>query len=119
MYCHSYPLESAEMGPLLVICLSVLSVTSSPSGNDVCMYGFMLPSLIEAAASVLYANGDVRLNVNGSYSINNTLGVLEVFINGDWGTVCTSGFNGGSAAAACRQLGYLDSLSYGIPSKYK
>ncbi|XP_019862078.1 PREDICTED: galectin-3-binding protein A-like, partial [Amphimedon queenslandica] len=91
------------MSPVLLLvltCLSVLSVISL------------------SADALLYANGDVRLNRNGSVSIDNTLGVLEVYINDEWGTVCSDGFSTGSAAAVCRQLGYLDSQSYGLPSKY-
>ena len=69
--------------------------------------------------AVIYSNGDVRLTVNGSSAITNTRGVLEVFLNNRWGTVCSNKFNEGSAAAACRQLGFIDSTSFGLPSKYK
>ena len=66
-----------------------------------------------------YTNGDTRLYLNGSTSLNNTIGVLEIFLNDRWGTVCGDEFNIGSAAAACRQLGFLKALHYGSPQEFK
>lgn len=50
-----------------------------------------------------YANGDVRLNYFGAYSYR---GILQVYMEGQWGTVCAKKFNFAAAAAVCRQLGY-------------
>lgn len=44
----------------------------------------------------------IRL-VDGSYSSE---GRLEIYHNGEWGTVCDDGFNCANAMVACRQLGY-------------
>jgi hypothetical protein len=57
------------------------------------------------------SNGDVRIarNLNGTFI--KRWGRLEVYINGEWGTFCANGFNSYSADAACRQLGYENSLS--------
>lgn len=48
------------------------------------------------------ANGDVQLAVDGQ--INVWRGELQVYLNGVWGTVCSVGFNNGSADAACREM---------------
>ena len=54
--------------------------------------------------------GQIRLT-GGNYS---NQGVLEVYCNGQWGTVCYKGFDSTDARVACKQLGYKYSnyLSY-------
>ena len=47
-------------------------------------------------------NGAVRL-MNGSTSDE---GRVEVCVNGEWGTVCDSGWDRREAEVVCRQLGY-------------
>ena len=47
-------------------------------------------------------NGAVRL-MNGSTSDE---GRVEVCVNGEWGTVCDSGWDRKEAEVVCRQLGY-------------
>ncbi len=44
----------------------------------------------------------IRLS-QGNY---HTVGLLEVFCNEQWGTVCDDTFSSTAATAACRQLGY-------------
>ena len=66
------------------------------------------------------SNGDVRIvhNPNDNF-IRYYWGRLEVYLDGEWGTFCIKnvgrypglGFNSYVADAACRQLGYHDSLS--------
>ena len=38
-------------------------------------------------------------------------GLLKVYANNQWGTVCFSGFRNAAADSACRQLGYTNALS--------
>ncbi|MCG8626637.1 MAG: hypothetical protein MJE68_32135, partial [Proteobacteria bacterium] len=39
-------------------------------------------------------------------------GLLEIFLNGEWGTICDSGFDLIDANVACRQMGYKAAVSY-------
>ena len=47
-------------------------------------------------------NGTVRL-ANGPLE---SAGIVEVCINGVWGTVCHGGWDNNAARVVCRQLGY-------------
>ena len=58
--------------------------------------------------------GDIRLT-GGNYSNE---GLLEVYCNGDWGTVCDDTFSIIEARVACRQLGYNDYTNYEHLSLY-
>ena len=68
---------------------------------------------------------DVTLNVTAEGSVrlaggaNPTDGRVEIFIFGQWGTVCNYGWDVVDATVACRQLGYLRadrSTSFGVGS---
>lgn len=54
---------------------------------------------VSPCATTAPENADLRLS---SYPA----GRLEVFLNGEWGTICDNGFGSRSALVACRQLGY-------------
>ena len=57
------------------------------------------------------SNGDVRIIQNPNTTLfDNPWGRLEVYLDGEWGTFCANGFNSYAADAACRQLGYENSL---------
>ena len=49
-------------------------------------------------------DGDLRL-VN-QLSTSSGSGRLEIFLQGEWGTVCGNGFGTAEGDVACRQLGY-------------
>ena len=40
-----------------------------------------------------------------------TRGLLEIYCNGIWGTVCKTGFGSNEALTACTQLGYNKQVS--------
>ena len=53
-------------------------------------------------------NGQIRLQ-RGTYS---NQGLVEVYCNGEWGTICDDNFGYNEAIVVCRQLGYNDYYSY-------
>ncbi len=40
---------------------------------------------------------------------SSAIGRLEIFLKGEWGTVCSDGFGSVEANIACRKLGYTSS----------
>ena len=52
--------------------------------------------------------GMIRLQ-GGSYTNE---GRVEVYCNGQWGTICDDGFSGTDARTICKQLGYNSYYSY-------
>ena len=58
--------------------------------------------------------GTIRLVTKGEHTSSAlTAGRLEVYHDGQWGTVCSTGFYSTAATIACRQLGFSSYLSYG------
>ena len=89
-------------------------------------YNILLLSIVEPL--VVYSSGDIQLYSNGSSELSNNGGILQVYVNKwhdmdlfdeQWINVCSSEFNKGAAAAACRQLGYNDALNFGPYHEYK
>ena len=50
--------------------------------------------------------GSLRLVRGSSSSTTYTSGRLEIYINGQWGTVCDDSWDSTDSDVACRQLGY-------------
>lgn len=56
--------------------------------------------------------GDLRL-VRGTYTDSLlTSGRLEIYVNGQWGTICDDFFDQIDANVACQQLGFIGATSY-------
>ena len=58
-------------------------------------------------------DGQIRLQ-RGTYS---NQGLVEVYCNGEWGTICDNGFGSTEATVVCHQLGYNDYYNYDHLSK--
>ena len=54
------------------------------------------------------AIGDLRIA-----ELDGSGGRLEIYLRGEWGTVCDDGFEQTEADIACRQLGFSSALRYG------
>ena len=58
--------------------------------------------------------GMIRLQ-GGNYS---NQGRVEVYCNGQWGTICDHGFGSTEASVICRQLGYSNYIKYLYLQRY-
>ncbi|XP_064388174.1 soluble scavenger receptor cysteine-rich domain-containing protein SSC5D-like [Halichondria panicea] len=67
---------------------------------------------LSCAASTASPNGDLRL-VDRSGRTGGSSGRLEVYYNGQWGTVCNDSFGVNDARVACCQLGFSTYTRYG------
>ncbi len=62
--------------------------------------------------TVFPSDGDLRL-VDNSGQTKGSSGRLEVYSNGQWGTVCDDRFGLYEARVACRQMGHIYTNQYG------
>lgn len=99
----------------VVVLVGSLVVSGGAAGMDLWLHELCLLD----AYLIEYSYGDIRLFLNGSSFLNNSEGVIEVFINDEWGTVCIHEFNLASAAAACRQLGFINAIMFNTPMELK
>ena len=53
--------------------------------------------------------GDLRLSTGRGASN----GRLQVYIGGEWGEICDTGFGMNEADVACHQLGFIEAVSVG------
>lgn len=57
--------------------------------------------------------GTLRLNTEGVTNPRTYSGRLEIYWNGEWGTVCDDLFGRQEANLACQQLGFETALFFG------
>ena len=55
-------------------------------------------------------------NTPGTYA---TAGRLEIYLNGQWPTICDDGFGLDDATLACKQFGYENYQHYGTVSQLR
>ena len=59
----------------------------------------------------------IQLRLAGDKRKHNE-GRVEVFYSGEWGTVCDDDFSIHNAQVVCRELGYLEAMSWSPSAKY-
>ena len=74
---------------------ALVSLNCLQSTNDIIV-------LYQSLLGSDYREGDIRL-VGGVYSWE---GRVEIYLNGEWGTISDDNYDRQNAHAACRQLGY-------------
>ena len=58
------------------------------------------------------SNGAIRLVRNGTTSPDYTSGIVQVWLNGQWGNICDDSFGYDEAHVICHQLGWSGASSY-------
>ena len=58
----------------------------------------------------MFRLGDLRLVDTAAPT--RTIGRLEIYLRGEWGTVCDDGFRLSDANVACRQLGFTSAARF-------
>lgn len=79
---------------LILLCLSAVSSAQSDAGKPVIQ---------------LRLGGEKRKHYEGR---------VEVFYNGEWGTVCDDDFSISAAQVVCRELGFMDAVSWAPSAKF-
>ena len=51
-----------------------------------------------------------QIRLSGGNTVNK--GLVEIYCNGQWGTVCDDSFSSDEATTLCRQLGYSTAYRY-------
>ena len=59
------------------------------------------------------ATGAVRLLLDGVSEPDTDAGIVQVYINGDWGNICINMFKENEATVICHQLGRSQYIEYG------
>ena len=58
--------------------------------------------------------GALRLASDDTIAQSRSAGRLEIYLSGQWGSVCNDGFDSTEASLACNELGYRDLERFGI-----
>ena len=115
--CVSYDGSDACGAPGSPVAINSLQCSGAEVDKYSCQWakpdaeclGHELDSVVFCAASaspMMPKEGALRLiSTDGAPSVE-SVGRLEVFLKGSWGGVCFEGFSAGSAATACRQMGF-------------
>ena len=94
--------------------MSFRSCNSSLEGATELKFTVLLVILCTTCPTYMHTgSGDLRLVEGNATSSPFMAGRLEVFINGEWGTICSDGFGSAEADVACQQLGYSAAAQYG------
>ena len=58
------------------------------------------------------------MQVRLANSVHRSEGRVEVYCNGQWGTVCGDNFDSFAADTVCRQLGYTTAVNFSLTDRY-
>ena len=100
---YAKELECPEGADNIVSCETTCGPSEDTSVNNSCVF-------IECIHSLPY--GSLRLSQGPHVAPNASEGRLEVFYDGNWGTVCSSDFDFEAANVSCKQLGFLRAIDY-------
>ncbi|XP_069112364.1 scavenger receptor cysteine-rich domain-containing protein DMBT1-like isoform X1 [Argopecten irradians] len=75
-------------------------------------YSYRSSNLISAFVSCLNQSDVEEFSVRLMEGFSNTSGRVEVFYDGQWGTICSSRWDDNDAKVVCRMLGYSESVNY-------
>jgi hypothetical protein len=81
------------------------------SNSTVLLYIVSVISVIHSDIRLVYTGKSIAVRLRGPSSLNGT-GRVEVFYNGQWGTICDDRWDINDARVFCRELGY----NYGVRS---
>uniref|UniRef100_A0A671P362 Lysyl oxidase homolog n=1 Tax=Sinocyclocheilus anshuiensis TaxID=1608454 RepID=A0A671P362_9TELE len=80
------------------------------------LWGVWLPSCLSQTTSPSQ-DGEMKFRLAG-YPHKHNEGRVEVFYNGEWGTICDDDFTLANAHVLCRHLGFVEALSWSHSAKY-
>ena len=109
---------SCSQGILHIHCITTYTrycVFTLHKSHNLAIFVVIVDS-IENHCCILYTPGDhndgnLRF-VNDTRTFS-TMGRLEIYLNGHWGTICSNRFGPDDATLACNQLGYRTYQRYG------
>lgn len=80
------------------------------------LLGFWLPSFLCQTPSPAQ-DGKIKFRLAGHPRKHNE-GRIEVFYQGEWGTICDDDFTLANAEVLCRQLGFVSATAWSHSAKY-
>lgn len=96
--------------------LSCPNETNSIASCGACSEGISSASIECSAVTIncshTVLHGSIRLVQGSEVELDTTQGRLEIYQDGQWGTVCSDTFNQNAADITCRQLNFLRALSF-------
>ncbi|XP_055956391.1 deleted in malignant brain tumors 1 protein [Patella vulgata] len=94
--------------------LSGFNCTGRENSLESCPHSTVIPSSCSSeryVVRIVCFNTDNAIQMKLTGGISNSQGIVNIKINGQWGTICDSYFSTNDAQVVCRQLGYLDGTS--------
>lgn len=96
--------------------LSFLTQTMVRLGDLLVLLGILwLPT--SSCQTVSPQAGKLKFRLAG-YPRKHNEGRVEIFYNGEWGTICDDDFTLTNAHVLCRHLGFVEALSWSHSAKY-